>query len=86
MRWPPVRYRAFVGHDTPSSCAEATGARPFAATADDDVERLTRPASPTTTGTPGLMMPAFSAAISRKRRSEILLVVVADRGDRRDHG
>jgi hypothetical protein len=39
---------------------------------------------PTRTGTPGLMMPAFSPAIASERVAEIAFVVHRDRADQRE--
>ena len=53
------------------------------ADASNDARAPRRAAAPTTTGTPGLMMPAFSNAIASQRVAEVLLVIERDRRDRR---
>jgi hypothetical protein len=54
----------------------------------DERRRVIEPCGAETTGTPGLMMPAFSAAISYNRLAQPLLVVEIDRrkngNERRD--
>ncbi len=51
-----------------------------------DHPRRPRGRGPQTTGTPGLMMPAFSAAIDVRSSPELGLVIEVDRGDRGDDG
>ena len=64
------------------SCARISGALTFGGDAFDHLAGSLGCTSPTTTGIPGLMMPAFSRGDGRQGVAEILLVIECDRGDR----
>ena len=82
--WCPRKRQAGHPRSDRLPARRAIGACAFSGDAPRSPRRADSSMRPTTTGTPGLMMPAFSIAISRERSSQVLLVVESDRRDGRD--